>query len=88
MKPLRVLALMHESLVPPDSLKGLTEKEIDEFRTEYDVKAALEKAGHEVKALGLRDNLLELQVRDVLSQELPMEQDLTRWLAVWDAPGL
>ena len=35
-----------------------------------------------------RDNLLELQVRDVLSQELPMEQDLTRWLAVWDAPGL
>jgi hypothetical protein len=35
-----------------------------------------------------RDNLLELQVRDVLSQELPMEQDLTRWLALWDAPGL
>lgn len=61
MKPSRVLVLMHESLVPPASLKGLSDKEIDEFRTEYDVKAALEKAGHEVKALGLGDNLSELR---------------------------
>ncbi|HEY5756794.1 MAG TPA: hypothetical protein VIU34_13275 [Steroidobacter sp.] len=61
MKPRRVLVLMHESLVPPASLKGLSDKEIDEFRTEYDVKAALEKAGHEVKALGLGDNLAELR---------------------------
>jgi len=35
-----------------------------------------------------RDNLLELQVRDHLSGELPMEPDLNRWLAVWGAPGL
>jgi hypothetical protein len=35
-----------------------------------------------------RDNLLEIQVRDLLSGELPMEKDLQRWLAVWDAPGL
>lgn len=35
-----------------------------------------------------RDNLLELQVRDQLAGELPMEQDLSRWMAVWDAPGL
>ncbi len=35
-----------------------------------------------------RDNLLELQVRDLLAGELPMEKDLQRWLAVWDAPGL
>lgn len=35
-----------------------------------------------------RDNLLELQIRDVLAGELPMEQDLQRWLAVWGAPGL
>jgi len=35
-----------------------------------------------------RDNLLELQVRDALSGELPMEQDLSRWLAIWGAPGL
>jgi hypothetical protein len=35
-----------------------------------------------------RDNLLEIQARDVLSGELPVEQDLSRWLAVWGAPGL
>ena len=35
-----------------------------------------------------RDNLLELQVRDALSAELPVEQDLGRWLALWGAPGL
>ncbi len=35
-----------------------------------------------------RDNVLELQVRDLLQGELPMEQDLSRWFAVWDAPGL
>jgi hypothetical protein len=36
----------------------------------------------------VRDNLLEIQVRDVLIGELPVEQDLSRWLAVWGAPGL
>ena len=35
-----------------------------------------------------RDNLLEIQVRDQLTGELPMEQDLGRWLALWGAPGL
>jgi hypothetical protein len=35
-----------------------------------------------------RDNVLELQVRDLLDGELPMEKNLSRWFAVWDAPGL
>ena len=35
-----------------------------------------------------RDNLLELQIRDQLSGELPMEKDLTRWMALWGAPTL
>ena len=35
-----------------------------------------------------RDNLLEIQVRDELKAELPMEEDLQRWLALWGAPGL
>ncbi len=35
-----------------------------------------------------RDNLLEIQVRDVLDGELPLEKELSRWLAVWGAPGL
>lgn len=35
-----------------------------------------------------RDNLLEIQLRDVLKGELPMEADLGRWMALWGAPGL
>jgi hypothetical protein len=35
-----------------------------------------------------RDNLLEIQLRDTLAPELPMEPNLGRWLAVWGAPGL
>jgi D-alanine-D-alanine ligase len=58
---MRVLVLMHESLVPPASLKGYSDKEIDEFRTEADVMACLEKSGHSVRALGLGDNLAELR---------------------------
>jgi hypothetical protein len=35
-----------------------------------------------------RDNLVELQVRDALEGELPIERDLSRWLALWGAPGI
>lgn len=35
-----------------------------------------------------RDQLLEIQVRDALAGELPVEQDRQRWLALWDAPRL
>ncbi len=37
---------------------------------------------------GKRDNLLEISIRDALADELPMEPDLQRWLALWGAPGL
>lgn len=35
-----------------------------------------------------RDNLLEIQVRDALKSEIPIEEDLSRWLAIWGAPGV
>jgi len=35
-----------------------------------------------------RDNLLEISVRDAVAGELPVEKDLSRWLAIWGAPGL
>ncbi|MFG3254053.1 hypothetical protein [Streptomyces sp. NPDC048172] len=35
-----------------------------------------------------RDNGLELQVRGLLSNDLAVEQDLSRWFPVWGAPGL
>ena len=35
-----------------------------------------------------RDNLLEMQVRDLVKGDLPVEPDTQRWMAVWGAPGL
>jgi hypothetical protein len=35
-----------------------------------------------------RDNMLEMQVRGVLENELKIEPDLARWFPVWGAPGL
>jgi hypothetical protein len=35
-----------------------------------------------------RDNVLELRVRDLLDGELPLEADVSRWFALWGAPGL
>jgi hypothetical protein len=35
----------------------------------------------------VRNNVLELRVRDKLQGELPLETDLSRWFALWDAPG-
>ncbi|HKE71810.1 MAG TPA: hypothetical protein VKB55_21305 [Nocardioidaceae bacterium] len=35
-----------------------------------------------------RDNALELQVRGQISDDVPIEKDLGRWLAIWGAPGL
>jgi hypothetical protein len=35
-----------------------------------------------------RDNALELQVRGAVGDDLPVEQDLSRWFPVWGAPGL
>ncbi len=33
-----------------------------------------------------RDNELELRVRSFLEQDLPMEKDLSRWMALWNLP--
>jgi hypothetical protein len=35
-----------------------------------------------------RDNLLEIQVRDLLAGDLPVEPQLSRWMPLWGAPGL
>ncbi len=35
-----------------------------------------------------RDNLLEIQIRDLLANDLPLEPALNRWMPVWGAPGL
>lgn len=35
-----------------------------------------------------RDNIVELQVRDLLQGEVRIEGNLTRWFGLWGAPGL
>ena len=53
MKSQRVLVLMHPDLMPPDSLKGQSDEDINVWKTEYDVVSTLRGAGHEVMPLGV-----------------------------------
>src|SRR6185369_6075416 len=52
-RKLRIIVLVHEDLVPPDSLDGLSDKEKLEVKTEFDVISTLKKMGHEVHPVGL-----------------------------------
>src|SRR5205823_1522443 len=61
MRPLRTLVVVHASLVPPESLEGHSDKEIEEWRTEYDVSTTLRKLGHDVRCVGVLDSLTELR---------------------------
>jgi D-alanine-D-alanine ligase len=63
---LRVLVLMHEDLVPPADIEGLKPAEIAPFKTEYDVVHTLGELEHEVRALGVHDDLSTL--RDALTE--------------------
>lgn len=53
----RILVLMHESLIPPESLEGMSEEEALPIKTEYDVCATLENLGHTVQKLGVVSDL-------------------------------
>lgn len=61
MKRSRVLVVLHPSLMPPDTLDGQSPKAIEEWRTEFDVIQTLRASGHEVRALGVLDNITELR---------------------------
>ena len=56
MKKLRVLALMHDYLIPPEDTRGHDLQTV-EWKTEYDVTSTLRELGHDVQALGVRDEL-------------------------------
>lgn len=51
------MVLVHEDLVPPETMDGYTDKEIQEWKTEYDVVTTLREMGHEVEPLGVSDDL-------------------------------
>jgi D-alanine-D-alanine ligase len=56
-KKLRIIVLVHQDLVPPDSLEGLSEKDKLEVKTEFDVISTLNKMGHDVFPIGLYNQL-------------------------------
>ncbi|MGO1439272.1 MAG: PspA-associated protein PspAB [Brevibacterium yomogidense] len=35
-----------------------------------------------------RDSAFEIQLRSVLDEDLPVEEDMTKWSPLWDAPGM
>ena len=61
MPRLRVLVLVHETLVPPESLDGVAEATAAECRTEFDVVSCLRQSGHDVRPIGIGDSLTELR---------------------------
>src|SRR5690606_5293085 len=69
MKRLRVLVLTHEDLVPPESIEGLSEKEILPWKKEYDVASGLRELGHHVQVLGVSHDLVP--IRDAIDAFRP-----------------
>jgi D-alanine-D-alanine ligase len=61
MSKLRVLALVHRHLVPPETIEDGTDITAAPWRTEYDVVSTLTAMGHEVKVLPVHDDLGELR---------------------------
>ena len=57
MRRLRILVLMHPDFVPPDSSEGYSAEEINKWKTEYDVVSTLRKAGHDVRPLGVQEEI-------------------------------
>lgn len=57
MKPRRVLVLSHEDLMAPESLEGLSEQRIHDTKCERDIVMTLREIGHQVRQLGVSDDL-------------------------------
>ena len=73
MRKLRTLVVVHASLVPPESLQGYTDKQIEEWRTEYDVTTTMRNGGHEVRCIGV---LAEIETGE--NAEFALSNDLFR----------
>jgi D-alanine-D-alanine ligase len=58
---LRILALVHRHLIPPDSIPEGTDLLTAPWRTEYDVISTLRGMGHEVQPLGVHDDLGDIR---------------------------
>ena len=57
MKKLRILTLVREGLVPPETIGKLDPENPPEWKVEYDVVSTLREMGHEVSVIGVFDDL-------------------------------
>ena len=57
MRRLRVLVLMHPDFMPPESTDGYSTQEINVWKTEFDVVSTLRAAGHDVRPLGVQEEI-------------------------------
>src|SRR5688572_15602765 len=58
MKPQKILILLHPDQIPPEkAIKELSAQEVLDFKTEISVIGALRRNRHEVKAIGVQDEL-------------------------------
>lgn len=60
-KKLRVMLLVHATLVPPDDLVDEEDPRMARYRTEHDVHQALLELGHEVQVVGAYDDLAPIR---------------------------
>jgi D-alanine-D-alanine ligase len=61
-KKTRILALVHDHLVPPAEVAGIDVREA-EWKMEYDVIETLRERGHDVDVLGIHDDLVPIRHR-------------------------
>jgi len=61
MRKRRVLLMVHETLVPPGDAGSMSDTQVDEFRSERDVLQALRRSGHEVRVIGIGDDVTQLR---------------------------
>jgi D-alanine-D-alanine ligase len=59
-KKVRALALVHDHLVPPEDTTGIDILEA-EWKMEYDVIETLREIGHEVRVVGIHDDLRDVR---------------------------
>ena len=61
MKRRRILALIPEGQIPPDTVEGLSDQQVLDVKMEYDVVTALQNLGHEVSCLDVRYDLTPIR---------------------------
>jgi D-alanine-D-alanine ligase len=61
MKPLRIMSLVREGLVPPPTMEGVPDDKPPEWKMEFDVISTLKEMGHQVHTLGVYDDLAPIR---------------------------